>query len=88
MVHLRGARDWFKETLAASGFFWMPRSHEQGGLGAIFYLQFIEDVVQVLLDSLWTNEELLGDLCVGQALRYQSKDLQFSFGEHFDDVAF
>lgn len=66
----------------------MPLSQEQGSLGAIGYVQFSENMVQVLLYSLWANEQLLGDLCVGQALGQQSKDFQFPSGEHGGDLVF
>lgn len=30
---------------------------KERSLGTVFYIQFAEDMVQVLLDSLWANKE-------------------------------
>src|ERR1044071_7535402 len=49
----------------------------KGQLQAVRYAQLIEDVVQVILDGLFGDEQLLADLLVAEALRHQLDDLLF-----------
>src|SRR5258706_6104094 len=52
-----------------------------GSLGSRGYLQFAEDVRDVIAHRLWTEHETRRDLWIGQVLRDQSQDFLFSLGQ-------
>ena len=52
-----------------------------GGGAAGGDLDFLVDRGEVVIDSARTDYELLGDLCIGQSLRQQAQDLEFTGGQ-------
>src|SRR5260370_25977661 len=53
----------------------------QDRLASRAYLQFAEDVRDVIAHRLWTEHETRRDLWIGQVLRDQSQDFLFSLGQ-------
>ena len=53
----------------------------EGELKAVGDAELVEDLVQVVLDRLLTNEQLLGDLFVLEALRDAGDDFAFAVAD-------
>ena len=47
-------------------------------LRAIHHMQFAQDIADMPLDRLLADDQLIGDLGIGETIRDQAQDLQFA----------
>lgn len=59
----------------------------RGGFDAVAYAEGVKDVLHVLADGAWGNEQLPGDRRVGQTFTGQLQDPPFAGGELRDTVS-
>lgn len=52
-----------------------------GGLGAIFQVEFFQKIADVGLDGAFAQDQRLGDLGVGFARRNQAQDFELALGK-------
>lgn len=55
----------------------------EGGLGTVRQMEFAQDIANVFAYGSFADDEVVGNLLVGETLRDETENLDFSLGEFF-----